>query len=316
MILNIQNCFPRVQNILIEPPNDELHRLFFAEQKPTNVLLTELPENPIYTQYSSIHLSPALSSPITQQSLLFNECSNIETILIDDNCCHMLSSFSLMDKPNLVSISIGSHCFDYQESGDYYFSLQNLPKLQRLQIGKKSFINSNAFMLKNLPSLTEVTIGRYAFCAEGYNNCTCTFSDLPKLKDLSISSFAFHYYCFIRMINLPSLQSLVFGKSTFCCKQQNLAFQVKPLPALQTLIFRSRSFSYNHSLYLDGFPELKEVVFEANTFTEKNGKNECVIQNCPNLLSIQFTGNSFAYGSQLVLSSMFLDAIYHYHYCI
>ena len=306
MILNIQHCFPRVQNVLIEPPNDKLRQLFLTERNLSNKLLTELPENPIYAQYSSIHLSPSLSSPITQQSLLFNECSNIETIQIDDHCCPGLSSFYLLDKPNLVSICIGSHCFDFQGSGDYYFSLQNLPRLQRLQIGKKSFLNVNAFMLKNLPSLTEVSIGKFSFSAEGYNNCACTFYDLPKLKELSFSSSSFHNYCFIRLTDLPLLQSLVFGKSTFCCKQQNLAFQIKSLPALQSLVFRSRSFAYNHSLYLSGFPELKEVVFEANTFTEKNGKNECVIQKCPQLVSLQFTGSSFTYGRQLVLSGMLL----------
>lgn len=118
---------------------------------------------------------PAQLQPLT---------STVTKVVIKDHCCNdpSLTSWSLTACVSLKELFIGDGCFKYCAS----FSVSQLPKLTKIEIGVQSFVladytlvdelNMNprpgSFEVTDCTALQSLSIGRYSFAA----SCSCRLS--------------------------------------------------------------------------------------------------------------------------------------------
>lgn len=144
-------------------------------------------------------------------------CPKLVSIQIGDYSFSDYHSFELINLPSLQSIETGTRSL-YTVSS---FDMQNVDQLKRMLIGEYCFGNVEVFELDGLNELESIVIGKNSFRvaymmdsaertdgAFGIRNCT-------KLQAIEIGSFSFSDYHSFELSSLPSLQSLVIGRSCF-----------------------------------------------------------------------------------------------------
>lgn len=91
--------------------------------------------------------------------------SNTTEVIILCDCCgndESITEFVLSDYPNVSMIDIGNNCFYFVTS----FKLQNLPQLESLTVGWKSFHHISTkgrFSIQGCSSLVHIDIGLESF---------------------------------------------------------------------------------------------------------------------------------------------------------
>ena len=104
------------------------------------------------------------------------------------------------------------------------FDLSNFVTLQALEVGENSMGTVRSFQLEGMESLETIVIGKKSFSfAKDYDSVEeSTRSDgiyrvnnCRKLKTIKLGDFAFADYRTFDVSNLPSLESIQFGESSF-----------------------------------------------------------------------------------------------------
>lgn len=118
-----------------------------------------------------------------------------------------------LDLPALESLFIGNRSF-----GDAMaFSVTNVESLSSIQIGNGCFNSVSNFLLQNLNKLTDLKIGSNSFTLEKNNignnsNRSFKITKCNNLKSIIIGEYSFSDYSNgFTLDNLPSLESLVIG---------------------------------------------------------------------------------------------------------
>ena len=106
------------------------------------------------------------------------------------------SSFDLSKFKSLQTLEVGDNCMEPVRS----FQLDGMESLETIVIGKKSF-----------------TIAKDLEMAESSNRTDGVFrvNNCPKLKIVKLNTYAFADYRTFEISNLPSLESIQFGDSSF-----------------------------------------------------------------------------------------------------
>ena len=121
-----------------------------------------------------------------------------------------ISSFILSDNGNLRRIEVGNNTFGNVR----VFELNGLNELESVVIGQKSFTYAKTDSVVNSSTRTD---GSYRIL-----NC-------PKLTSIQIGDYSFSdYHQSFELHNLPSLQSIEFGKnSTYWTASVSLTSNMK-----------------------------------------------------------------------------------------
>lgn len=146
---------------------------------------------------------------------------SLQSIEIGDSCFSEVKTFRIEYLSELRSLKIGSYSFtllssdrfrDASEeevfsisSGLKSFFISNCNSLETIEVGIRSFFDyCGEFELKNLPQLQSIKIGEI-----GTKSSNFVMSSLVIQGILVESSIEF--------IDLPNLQSMIFGDSVFSC---------------------------------------------------------------------------------------------------
>ena len=119
-----------------------------------------------------------------------------------------------LDLPKLNTLSIGSKSF----GNSSIFHLSNLNSFQSLNIGNEMYNGISTFMIEGLSSLTTLSIGSNSFTSmkNGFgNDINKSFHILncTKLESIEIGEYSFSDYGGqFELSNLPQLQSIQIGQ--------------------------------------------------------------------------------------------------------
>ncbi|KAM7454940.1 hypothetical protein BLSTO_04300 [Blastocystis sp. subtype 1] len=176
--------------------------------------------------------------------------SSIEVLIVDCLACND-ESCTALDLSSYVSLKVfevSDGCFKYVEE----VKMIGLNQLERVVIGKNSFTKrkngwpsydpNRHFYLKNCERLRELKIGCYSFS----DYSVCEIENVPSLEVIEMGELNEWSYIFdsapLELKNLPSLKSLLFGRSVFCnCSR--VVFE--NLPELTTIQLGSSAFQFN-----------------------------------------------------------------------
>ena len=171
---------------------------------------TEPCEEPIITEAPTLPTSVVISQlPQTMKSMSFADGSQLSEG----------GSFSLNGFQSLRTLDSGKESFSSADS----LILQNLGRLESIQIGENAFTNSKnsygnrnrRFQVMNCSSLHTLELGRYSFSDYG----TFELGNLPNLTRIVIglpsASYNFYNTKNVHIANLPLLEYLEFGSYSF-----------------------------------------------------------------------------------------------------
>ena len=111
---------------------------------------------------------------------------------------------------------IGDEMFNDENITTLHFF--SLPRLERIEIGKKCFENVHEFVLDSLESLESLKIGERCFIIYYHkerDNGICRITNCPNLTQLEIGNRNFQDFKSFEISNLNSLQSIKFGDICF-----------------------------------------------------------------------------------------------------
>ena len=106
----------------------------------------------------------------------------------------------------------------YNEASRTQLKLRRLVRLKRIVIGDDCFGKVRVFELNGLGELESVVIGKDSFRISYYERSDGYYRivNCPKLKSIQIGNRSFQDYHSFELNNLPSLQSIIFGKNSTC----------------------------------------------------------------------------------------------------
>ena len=127
--------------------------------------------NYLESTVTSVIIEKGACSTLT--SFDINECQSLKQLTIRDNNFKNISSFSIQNLPDLVSITIGNNCFavDNGRSKNGSFTISNCTSLEVLEIGKQSFKDYGSFSLTRLNCLRKLVIGGVYDNSSNFLNC-------------------------------------------------------------------------------------------------------------------------------------------------
>ena len=141
------------------------------------------------------------------------------------------------------------------------------------------------------------------FCFDGKNECYgISYYDYGGIEYIGhfVNSMRFGMGTMYDRLNKVVCEGIWIGDvaqpDNRLCITQNIAGQYTIHSSITHLSFdRCCLFKKEHSLVLDGFPRLQDVVFGKYSFGERNSeiKQRCIIQNCAALRRICFKSFSF-----------------------
>ena len=197
---------------------------------------------------------PATSYIVRTSADLHNVPSDVENIAVPDGCCSdpLLTSFVLRDLPQLHGVFIGDNCLQFVVR----FDLSNLPCLERIVIGDKSFTSVTA-----VPKITNNNeILAYIKQTEAHGH-SFRVTNCPRLDELLIGCFCFFDFDVCEVADNERLRFIRFGeiwKESYCfnyCPELKLC----DLAALEEVELGPSSFCYVHHLEFRNLPVLKEI---------------------------------------------------------
>lgn len=197
---------------------------------------------------------PAVSYIVRTSADLHSLPADVEAIAVPDGCCSdpLLTSFVLAGLPCLRGIFVGDGCLQFVVR----FDLRELPALERVVVGDKSFTSVTA-----VPEMTTNSeILAYIKQTETHGH-SFHISQCPKLNELLIGSFSFFDYDVCEIADNDKLRFIRFGeiwKQSYCfnyCPQLKLC----DLPALEEIELGASSFCYVHLVDLRNLPALREI---------------------------------------------------------
>ena len=134
----------------------------------------------------------------------------------------------------ISSIGLNEDMIEYDVKNNSYNSpdydpifIPQLSKLKRMIIGKNCFVNTKRFIVDGLNELESLKIGKRCFTLGRWDCCNgrvigearkgseCVIVNCPKLHQIQIGAWSFHYYVKMELKNLPSLQILKLGGKSF-----------------------------------------------------------------------------------------------------
>ncbi|KAK8790259.1 hypothetical protein WA588_000422, partial [Blastocystis sp. NMH] len=121
---------------------------------------------------------------------------------------------------------------------------------------------------------------------------------------------SFHDSTGILLNSVPSLQTLIFGDSTFCgidASTTELVFSA--LSQLKTLEFGQNCFSYFSSLTVQSLPSLTSLLIKQGGFSGEKGSCSLSVTSCSMLTTITLHSGAFKNGTQFLLSSWNEDRV-------
>ena len=159
------------------------------------------------------------------------------------------------------------------------------------------------FLIDGFESLKTLSIGEYSFDSVSLGDCV--ISNCPLLSSMSFGNYAFEYYIYFVLQNVPSLQAISLHSYNFYSSNlfdihrmvfnRKLSFLVLPelRQSLESLSIGNYDFRNAMQVNLDGFSELTSISIGEYAFDSKTGYLS--IRNCSKLQTISFGKYSFQY---------------------
>ena len=252
--------------------------------------LEQLREIPLFTTHLVIRDGVA-NNEDSFYALNLSGFKQLKEIIISMNCFTLVQEFILDELPRLERVDIGAKSFGVRSG---ILSITNCPRLQQLAIADYSFQNFQEFELSNVTSLRSLQIG---------SNCLTTIGDLTldglsELKRIDIGNNSFlGSNGALHIANCSGLQQLVLGDNSFQYAHQ---FELSNVTSLRSLQIGSNCLTTIGDLILDNLLSLEQIQMETSSFQSMNGAFH--ITNCPNLKQLITGDNSFQYVHEFEIS--------------
>ena len=113
-----------------------------------------------------------------RSSFDISECQELKQLTIRDGNFKNVSSFSIQNLPNLVSVTIGNDCFLVTSgySVKCSFTISNCMNLKEVEIGCHSFKDYSSFSISKLAVLEKLIIGDMFNESSNFINCDFTLT--------------------------------------------------------------------------------------------------------------------------------------------
>lgn len=199
------------------------------------------------------------------------------------------------------------------------FSIPALPYIRSITVGDSccTALALDPICIQDMPLLSTIVIGK-----NSYNRVKAMLKlqNLPRLESVTFQSGSFHDSTGILLNSVPSLQTLIFGDSTFCGSVPPLSFTLgidasttelvfSALSQLKTLEFGQNCFSYFSSLTVQSLPSLTSLLIKQGGFSGEKGSCSLSVTSCSMLTTITLHSGAFKNGTQFLLSSWNEDRV-------
>ncbi|KAK8826863.1 hypothetical protein WA556_004450 [Blastocystis sp. ATCC 50177/Nand II] len=222
---------------------------------------------------------------------------SMEVMTVDNNVCNSmeykeldLSSFS-----NLKVLEVGDYSFAFVDE----VKLIGLRQLERVVIGKRSFVNEDYYNSNN------VTLDRKRHFY--LKNC-------ERLREMKIGSGSFCFYYVFEIEDVDRLEVIEMGKlEEGGCNFKFASLELKNLPSLKSLLLGCGAFMYCPRAVFENLPELTSIRFgyEAFSFKDNSDSTQLIMRNLPKLTTLTAStsdlvcyASSFMYPSSITLEDM------------
>ena len=215
----------------------------------------------------SIELPDWYCNDLDYEEFDFSGFARLQSLEIGENSFGSVKRFRLEGMPELRSLKIGSESFtgikrycwmdeinfstvnSFDESKSFH--ILNCDLLESIELGAFCFCDfSGEFELKNLRSLRSITFGiiddvSFNFCGsrcviQGIVRACVFILDLPSLQKLVFGQFSFYGCPLLTLAKLDSLESILIGENCFCSVK---TFLLNGLDALKWIHINKDSFT-------------------------------------------------------------------------
>ena len=141
-----------------------------------------------------------------QTRFIVENCENLCSISVQDNCFKYAHDFVLNGLDSLQKITIQSNCFQSVPK----VTISNLSHLKALSIGKNCFQSTKTLIIRNLSSLESITIGESCFLSSSFD-----LEDIDSLKTIQIEKNSFKNGNSFKISSMENLSSIVVKENCF-----------------------------------------------------------------------------------------------------
>ena len=222
-----------------------------------------------------------------QTRFIVENCENLCSISVQDNCFKYAHDFVLNGLDSLQKITIQSNCFQSVPK----VTISNLPQLKALSIVKNCFQSTKTLIIRNLSSLESITIGESCFLSSSFD-----LEEIESLVTLQIDRYSFKNCDTFRIKSLKKLSSFVLKDS---CFQYTKTFAIQNLPVLASINVGNNCLS-SSSFEIKEFPKLRTIHIGRDSF---RNSNLFKVESVENLSSIEIEENCFQ-SSMFVINNL------------
>lgn len=207
----------------------------------------------IFQRFPNLRIVNLHDAEVKSVSFGLQDCTNLETLILNDNLIQNITTGAFSNCNNLKEISIESNLL----SGVYEDSFMNLPHLEiiRLKNNSISVIIPGTF---NLPSGLQTLDLQSNYIAKIYNE---TFSELTSLTSINLSDNKISEIESYAFYNLENLISLDLSYNELA---KLASYSFSNLTSLDTLNIRNNNITAIDRRFLSGLSGLQSILATGN----------------------------------------------------
>ena len=171
------------------------------------------------------------------------------------------------------------------------------PEVEQVYVLSNSFKQSNISLITKIPKLNKLVIGKKSFISssEVRGKRICDLHDMPEIEDITIEDQCFKYYEILKLSKMDKLKNISLGEG---CFRDASILELVDLPNLETITisnncFQSKSQNLDNSrCYIVGCPKLHSLEINSNSFHQCKSFE---LKNVDSLKTLIIGRDCFAY---------------------